>query len=584
MRKKVFFKAFLLLAGMLSILSSFAQERVISGTVREENGTILPGATIMVKGTKISTTTGIDGKFSLHVPPAAKTITITFIGMQPQDVSIGNQTDLSVTLRSGNASTLNDVVVIGYGTQRRADVNGAISSVTAKDIENIPQASVDQMLEGKAAGVNVTQNAGSPGSATSVHIRGVTSFGSTEPLYVIDGVAIQGNAQAGTQLSRPGGGDDENTVSPLAQLNPNDIESIDILKDASATAIYGSRAANGVVMITTKRGKSGTGKITYDGWYGSQEQGKFLKMANLQQYAVLQNELSEDFFISPRTEFANPAELGPGTNWQKAIFQHAPEQSHSLAFSGGTDKSDYYVSGGYFDQDGTILGFNFKRWSIHTAVNSKLKDWFKVGMTINANSSNENVGVSNVSGVVYNALLQAPDASVYNADGTFAGPAVINGVVEGGPNPVQQALSITNNLIRNNIQGSAYGDILLPLGFTIHSEIDGNFDWNQAKTFLPTYAYGLNGSLPAYNNTQASLTEYDNNDTYWNWVEHLNYNHTFAGKHVVTALVGHEVWESQYDGIQATTKGFTAGNTIQTLGLGTQSTNQETGTYHLYLR
>jgi TonB-linked SusC/RagA family outer membrane protein len=576
MRKKVFFKAFLLLAGVLSILSSFAQDRAISGTVTDEKGTTLPGATISVKGTKISTTTGVDGKFSLHIPQAAKAVTITFIGMQSQDVSIGNQTDLRVTLRSGNASTLNDVVVIGYGTQRRADVNGAISSVTAKDIADIPQASVDQMLEGKAAGVNVTQNAGSPGSATSVHIRGVTSFGSTEPLYVIDGVAIQGSAQAGIQLSRPGGGDDENTVSPLAQLNPNDIESIDILKDASATAIYGSRAANGVVMITTKRGKSGTGKITYDGWYGSQEQGKFLKMANLQQYAVLQNELSEDFFISPRTEFANPAELGPGTNWQKAIFQHAPEQSHSLAFSGGTDRSDYYLSGGYFDQDGTILGFNFKRWSIHSAVNSKLKDWFKVGMTLNANSSNENVGVSNVSGVVYNALLAAPDNAVYNADGTFAGPAVINGVVEGGLNPVQQALSITNNLVRNNIQGSAYGDIMLPLGFTIHSEIDGNFDWNSAKTFLPTYAYGVNGSTPAFNNSQASLTEYQNNDSYWNWVEHLNYNHTFGGKHVVTALIGHEAWESQYDGIQATTKGFTAGNTIQTLGLGTQSTNQET--------
>ena len=557
----------------------FAQNKTITGTVTDQNNVPLGGASVTIKGKSRGVTTDDHGDFKINVPSESAALIISYVGASSRTVSLDGKSVISVVLNV-TESRLENVVVIGYGTQKRGDVNGAISSVSAADIQDIPMSSVDQMLQGKAAGVTVTQNAGSPGSATSVHIRGVTSFGSSEPLYVIDGVAIEGNASAtqGTlqnsvQLTRPGGGGDESTVSPLAQLDPNDIESIDVLKDASATAIYGSRGVNGVIIITTKKGKAGTGKITYDGWYGSQEQGKFLPMMNLQQYARLQNELSVDFLITPRAEFSNPSELGPGTNWQHAIFQHAPETNHSLAFSGGTDKSDYYVSGGFFNQDGTILGFNFKRWSFHSAFNSKVKDWFKVGMSLNGNSSNENVGISNASGLVYDALLAAPDQSVYNADGTFAGPAVVNDVIEGGPNPVQQALSITNNLVRNNVQGSSYGDILLPLGFTIHSEIDGSFDWNNAKTFNPTYAYGVNGSTPAYVNTQAVLNEQNNTDSYWNWIEQLNYNHTFAGKHAVTAQFGHEVWESQFDQISAETKGFTAGNTVQTLGLGTQNTD-----------
>jgi TonB-linked SusC/RagA family outer membrane protein len=577
MRKKVFFNAFLLLVGVLSILGSSAQERVISGTVTDENGTILPSATITVKGTKISTTTGVDGKFSLHVPQAAKAVTITFIGMQSQDVSIGSKTTLSVTMRSGNASTLNDVVVIGYGTQRRQDVNGAISSVSSRDIADIPQASVDQMLQGKAAGVTVTENSGAPGAAVSVHIRGITAFGGSEPLYVIDGVAIDGNANNGHQLtSSASPSEQESSPSVLASINPNDIESIDILKDASATAIYGSRGSNGVIIITTKRGKNGQSKITYDGYYGDQDQGKFLKVMKLPQYAAYENTLASEFGLGPRVEFSNPGKLGPGTDWQEAIFRRAPQTSHTVGFSGGNGKTDYYFSAGYFQQNGTVIGSDFNRYTVHAAVNSQVKDWFKVGTSISMNQNKADIGLGNSYGIIYNALLQAPDAAVYNADGTFAGPAVVNGTIEGGLNPVQQALNITNNLTRSNVQGNLYGDILFTKDLTLHSEIDGNFDWSEAKTFKPTYSYGATGSSVAFVNTQAVLNEYNNLDNYWNWVEHLNYNHTFAEKHVVTALVGHEVWESTYDGINVGTKGFTAGNAIQTLGLGTQANNTET--------
>jgi TonB-linked SusC/RagA family outer membrane protein len=565
--------AIVIFSGYLSPV--LAQTKSITGNVKDEKGTLLPGATVIVKGTKIATTTNVNGKFSLSLPSGAKTLVISFIGMQQQEISIGSKVQLDITLKS-LSSTLGDVVVIGYGTQKRQDVNGAVSSVTAKDLADIPQPSVDQMLQGKAAGVTVTQNTGAPGAAVSVHVRGITSFSGSEPLYVIDGVAIDGNANNGYQLtSSASPSEQESSPSPLAQLNPNDIESIDILKDASATAIYGSRGSNGVVIITTKRGKAGDAKINYDGYYGVQSQGKFLDVMNLPQYAAFENALADDFGSGRRVEFSNPSLLGPGTNWQDAIFKNAPEQSHTLSISGANNKTDYYVSGGYFDQTGTVLGSNFNRYSFHTTVNSQVKDWFKVGTSISANQTYANIGLGNSYGIIYNALLQAPDAAVYNADGTFAGPAVVNGAIQGGRNPVQQALSITNTLRRSNVQGNLYGDIKFTKDLILHSEIDGNFDWSAAKTFLPTYSYGATGSSAAFVNTQAVLNEYNASDNYWNWVEHLNYNHTFGTKNVLTALVGHEVWESTYDGIQAGTKGFTAGNAIQTLNLGTQANNTE---------
>ncbi len=577
MRQFLLAKLMLLFMAVFSLSATFAQSKTISGTVKDEKGNPLFGATVSVKNSSVSTTTNADGVFVIHTPANGKVLVISYVGMKEQSITIDDRTSLNITM-AVNQNALSDVVVIGYGTQKREDVNGAISSVSAKEIADIPQASVDQMLQGRVAGVTVTQNSGQPGAAVSVRVRGITSFTGTEPLYVIDGVAIDGNApsQASSNDKTLGGlspSEQEQRPSVLASINPNDIASIDVLKDASATAIYGSRGANGVVIITTKKGRAGESKINYDGYYGNQEQGKFLKMMNLPEYAQFQNTLADYFGLNPRIEFADPSKLGPGTNWQDAIFRDAAQMSHTLSVSGANSKTDYYISGSYFQQKGTVIGSDFNRYAFHTSINSQIKDWFKVGTSISANQNKADVGLGNSYGIIYNALLSAPDAAVYNADGTFAGPVVVNGTVQGGQNPVQQALSITNFLVRSNLQGRVYGDIKFLQDFTLHSEIDGNFDWGQAKIFRPTYSYGAIGSAPAYTNTQAVLLENNNFDTYWNWLEHLNYNHTFGGKHAVQALVGHEVWQSNYDGIQASTKGFTAGNTIQTLNLGTQSSN-----------
>ncbi len=542
----------------------------IKGTVTDDKGITLPGVTVTVKDSKTSTITNINGQYNITVPQGGKILVFRFIGMETQEIPIGNKTVINLTMQAVSTA-LNDVVVIGYGSQKRGDVNGAISSVTAKEIQDIPQPSIDQMLQGKAAGVTVTLNSGEPGSATSVHIRGINNFGQSEPLYVIDGVEIGGDApngySGGAQLNSPGSSNMETTVSPLGMLNPNDIESIDILKDASASAIYGSRAANGVIMVTTKRGKSGTAKVTYDGYVGLQQQGKFLEVDNLQQYATLENRLAAAFGTQPRAEFADPSILGPGTNWQDAIFRSAWEQSHNLAVSGGSsDKSDYNISAGYLNQDGTILGYNFDRYTLRGVVNAQAKSWLKMGTVFGASRSDQNVGLGSNTGIIYNALLAAPDQAVYNPDGSFAGPAVVNGTVEGGPNPVQQALNIKNNLVRSEVNGNVYADIKFFKDLTLHSELDGDFNWANGQTFNPTYTYGQVGSGVAFQNNTATLNRAITNSTYWSWKEYFTYTHTW-GKSNLNVLAGREVWESNYNYIPLSGTGFPAGNNVQSIAL-----------------
>jgi TonB-linked SusC/RagA family outer membrane protein len=541
----------------------------VTGTVSDETGVTLPGAGVSVKDSKVAVVTDINGKYSIDVPATGRILVFTFVGMQPVEVQVNGKKAINVTMKLAT-TRLTDVVVIGYGTQKRGDVNGAISSITAKDIVDIPQASVDQMLQGKAAGVTVTQNSGEPGSATSVHIRGISSFTQSEPLYVIDGVEVDGNARNGynngVQLNSPGSSNMETSISPLSLLNPNDIESIDILKDASASAIYGSRGAYGVVIITTKRGKSGNARVSYDGFVGLQQQGRFLDVDNLQQYAALQNRLATAFGIQPRGEFANPSILGPGTNWQDAIFRTAAEQSHNLSVSGGTDKSDYYISAGYFKQDGTVLGYNFDRYTIRGVVNSQAKPWLKIGSTLGATRSNQQVGLGSNTGIIYNALLATPDAPVYNADGSFAGPEVVNGTILGGPNPVQQALNITNNTTRSEITGNFYADVKFLKDLTLHSEVGGDFNWGNGQTFNPTYSYGSTGSGVAFGNNTATLNQTITNSIYWSWKEYFNYSHTW-GKSNLSALAGREVWESHWDYLPLSGIGFAAGNNVQSIAV-----------------
>jgi TonB-linked SusC/RagA family outer membrane protein len=570
MRKKTLARVVLLFAGLLSLLSSSAQIRAVSGTVTDDKGAPLPAATVSVKATRISTRTDLTGKFTIQVPANKNTLVVSFVGMQSQELPIGQQTSMSIAMKA-TATTLNDVVVIGYGSQKKEDVNGAISSIKAADIANIPQSSIDQLLQGKVAGVTITQNSGAPGSNTSVHIRGITSLGlSNEPLYVIDGVPMSGDANNVASAGRPvslsnagqtgglNGNNGETSVSPLSLIDPNDIESIDVLKDASATAIYGSQASNGVIIITTKRGKNGSAHLSYDGYYGITQQGKFLQMMNLKQYAAFQNILADRISVQRRGEFADPSLLGPGTDWQKEIFKTGNTQNHQISVSGGKDGVDYYLSGGYTDQKGTVIGpGGFKRYSIRANVDGMVRSWFKMGATLGAARTNQNQVLSDNGGIIYTALLSAPDQAVYNADGSFSGPQV--GQVGGSINPVGQALSITNTLIRDNLNGNIYNEIKFCKDLTLRSELDGDFNYGNAHVFLPTYNYG-----PLYINGTAKLIEYPSNSSYYGWKEYLTYTHVFAEKHNLTLLAGHEVSVSSWGGTNVIGQGFLS-NSVQTL-------------------
>ncbi|MDP9046591.1 MAG: SusC/RagA family TonB-linked outer membrane protein, partial [Bacteroidota bacterium] len=245
------------------------------------------------------------------------------------------------------------------------------------------------------------------------------------------------------------------------------------------------------------------------------------------------------------------------------------EHSHNLAVSGGTDKSDYYLSAGYFKQDGTIMGYNFDRYSMRGVINSQAKNWLKIGTVFGASRSDQNVGMGSNTGIIYNALLAAPDQAIYNADGSFSGPAYVNGQFQGGPNPVQQALNVTNTLTRSEVNGNVYADIKFFKDLTLHSELDGDFTWANGQTFNPTYSYGaanVTNINQTFHNDNATLNRAITNSTYWSWKEYFNYAHTW-GKHSVTALAGREVWESNYDYLPLSGSGFPAGNNIQSIAL-----------------
>ena len=300
---------------LLLIIDNGYAQRVVNGVVHNSAGRPIPFAAVYASDVQIGTTTDIDGKFSFTLPDNAKTLKVSCIGYKTETVQIGNSSSLNLTLNE-EAATLNEVVVVGYGTMKRADLTGSISSIGAEEIQKTVAATIDQALQGRAAGIQVVQSSGMQGAAASVKIRGTASLNlTTEPLYVIDGIAIQGES---------------GITNPLASINPADIVSMDILKDASATAIYGSRGANGVIIITTKRGQSGEAKVSYSGYVGWQEIPKHLNVLNLQQYAAHRNVLAENGMINYNNNFVRPELLSTGTDWQDVLFNKALMTSHSL--------------------------------------------------------------------------------------------------------------------------------------------------------------------------------------------------------------------------------------------------------------
>jgi len=406
----LFMQVWILFAILFIPLSLAAQEAVVKGkVVSSEKGEPLAGVTVRLKNANAGTVTDANGGFSLSLKQAAPVLVFSFTGYLVQEIPVNGQREINVTL-APDPKALGEVVVVGYGTQQKSNVAGAIASVKSAELKQTPVANVVQGLQGRVAGVQVTQNSSAPGGSVSMRIRGTNSInGSSEPLYVVDGV----------QLSNSGG---INEISSLSIVNPNDIESVEVLKDASSTAIYGARGANGVVLITTRRGKSGKTRVSYDAYYGVQQVTKKMKMMNAAEFGQLENE------VYHTNVYENPASLGEGVDWQELIFRDAPIQSHQLSVSGGSEKTQFALSANYFDQQGVMISSGFKRYSFRLNFDHRVNNLLKVGTSLYTSyiinktvpTGSTNIDAGAVTGSILGAALGAPPTmQPYREDGTI---------------------------------------------------------------------------------------------------------------------------------------------------------------------
>ncbi|MDW7690894.1 SusC/RagA family TonB-linked outer membrane protein [Flammeovirgaceae bacterium SG7u.111] len=545
------------------------EQTTVSGKVTSgEDTEPLPGVSILIKGTSIGTTTDIDGNFTLSIPTDA-TLVFSYIGFIPQEVVVGTQSTINIVLEP-DLEQLEEVVVIGYGTQRKSDLTGALSSVSEEDLKTTIVNSFEAGLQGRAAGVQVFQNSGQPGGGVSVRVRGVGSVTSTaEPLYVIDGIPLNGEAGNIAQgFDWAGGGNGQTAVSAMSAINPADIVSIEVLKDASATAIYGSRAANGVVLITTKKGKTGEAKFEYDGYYGIQEPSKLLDVMGLQEYARYNNEMVALGFTNQRDEFLDPSLLGEGTSWQQEVFQSAAIQNHQLSVSGGSDKTTYAITGGYFDQEGTVVGSWFKRYSMRVNLDTEAKPWLKIGNTLSMSMTQERITLNDSEdGVIAATLTQAPDIPLRNADGSWGGPTLSDG---GITNPVAMALDRDMQVKRFNLLANVYAQVKFTDYLNFRTELGTNIGNTNNYGFNPTYEYGN-----VVNDKNQSRRSFAHN-YFWIWKNYLTFNKTFNSVHNITAMVGQESQEASWESLMGQRNGFVS-NDIQELNAGDASSATNAG-------
>jgi len=530
-----------------------SSQTTVSGVVSDGKGPI-PGVSILVQGTKNSTATDFDGTYTLSNVPENAMIVFSFIGYKTQTVAIAGRKKIDLVLIE-DLKTLDEVVVVGYGTMKRKDLTGSVSTVTSKAVTQSVTTSIEQLLQGRAAGVQVSANSGAPGASSSVSIRGISSINSgTQPIYVIDGVVIDPNANSNPYVI--------NNINnnPISVINPADIVSIDILKDASATAIYGSRASNGVIMVTTKRGKKGDLALTFDGYVGWQEIPKQLNVLNLQEYGNLKNTRSKLGIVEKDATFIRTDLLGEGTDWQNEMFNQALIQNYNLSASGGSDKSTYFMGVGYMDQGGIAVGSSFSRFNLTSNLESQVKDYFKVGLNF-ALSNTKQVTTLNDGSLILTALRQTPNVAVRSADGSFDGPDTDQFVQN---NPIGLAFIRDNNNEGVGLRANTYAEIKFAKGLTFKTLYSLDYGFNSAYTFDPSYTFGQ------IKNVNRLGTRTKSNSKNWIWNNVLNYTHDF-GKHSINAMLGQEAQENHWENLYGSISGYLT-NTSTDLALGDQNT------------
>lgn len=542
-------RIWLLVVGLVT--HAYAQDLTIKGKITDNSGAELPGVNVTVKGTQKGIVSDAEGKYQLSGVPAKATLVFSFIGYLKQEIEVNNRTVIDVVLEA-DVKSINEVVVVGYGTQRKIETTGSIASVKSSDLVQTPVANVAQGLQARVSGIQINQNSGSPGGNVSVRIRGTNSInGTSEPLYVVDGI----------QISNGGG---INDVSPLSTINPNDIESVEVLKDASASAIYGARAANGVVLITTKRGKSGGTRVTLDSYFGVQKVTKTLPVLNAAEFAQLENEVFKNSY------YKDPASLGEGVNWQNLIFREAPIQNHQLSINGGNDKTQVALSANYFDQDGIIISSNFKRYSYRLNLDHKISNRVKVGTSI-LGSYSVNSGIQTgstsqgdadvVTGTILGAAIGAPPTlKPYRSDGSiFPFGEQEDGRYREVTNPLGLAAVLNKTALKRTLV-NLYGEATILKGLTYRASFNVDLQNNINDRYSPRSIV----SLRDLNDNSGSGSKSNSNFLGLLHESILTYSQTIATNHSL-----------KFTGVFASQAEFSNANSISASGFPNDATQNE---------
>ncbi len=501
----------------------------VSGRVTDDEGLGIPGVTVVVEGTTVGTTTDINGDYALRIPVDIEepALTFSFIGYQSQRRPIGEQRRVDIVLKE-DVRLLDEFVVVGYGVQRKVDLTGAVSSIDSDKLRMLPVGSADQAMQGRASGVNITHNTGMPGEGVNVRIRGVGSINSSnDPLYIVDGVP---------------------TTDALRTLSPNDIESISVLKDAASAAIYGARANNGVILITTRQGKAGEPRIEFASQMGFQQHGGLTPMTNRDQYIEMYNEAAENdnaFITNPvllrRLIDDDLAGSVPDVNHLDAIFRTGMILNHNISVSGGTDDLTYMVSGNMFEQEGIILGSSYERYTGRMSLNSKLNDRIRLGTNLNmSRSDNDIIGSSgdgfggNGGSVVRYAMFRTPPIPIHDDDGNYVDTPTHPGFFGDGYNPVGLANKMNNNIRENRL----FGDINTHIELMPNLHFSGIYGLDRTDFYQRRFNenWGSNNRINNPNSLEINNGYYQS----FSASNVLSYNETFAERHDLSVMVGTE--------------------------------------------
>jgi len=562
--------------------SQSLSEDAISGIVTSiEEGEPLPGVNVVEKGTTNGTITDVEGQYSIKVPSGA-ILVVSSIGYLTREVQVGNQTTIDIVLQE-DVQQLDELVVVGYGTQKKSDLTGSIARVSGEDVLLPSTANFDQMLQGKVPGVQVSLTSGAPGGGANILVRGVSSItGGNQPLYVIDGYPIDPGGGSNSDLLSFGGSNyssagmannTQNRINPLTFINPADIESIDVLKDASATAIYGSRGANGVVIITTKRGSYNQSQIKLDVSYGVQEVANRIDLMNAQQYAEFLADGRDNAWVYAggaasdpndvrtastrvRPEFRNPGSIAQNTDWQDVIFQVAPVQNYQISANTGNDKMKFYLSGGYFNQQGVIRTSEFQRFNLRSNIDAQLTDKLTIGTSLTGShgfgrypNTEGHYGTGNV---LMAALAASPTIPIYDENGGyfFDQADVIDGL---GwlANPLAMLEGYSDDRKITDILSNNFIEYSITDGLTLKSSLGIQYGTNVIKLWRSS-------DVPFFTTLNYPATAGVTKTERINWLNEntLTYRKVFGEKHSLDALVGFTSQKDSYDRMSAGASDF----------------------------